>query len=167
MTNRFSRVCLEEALRFANKRKTFGKTLIQHPVIRWKIAEMARLTEATHAWLEQITYQMNTMGKMEASLKLGGHTALLKVQCTKVFEYCAREAAQVFGGLGYTRGGQGEKVERLNREVRAMAVPGGSEEIMLDLGVRQASKLAQMAKMLSQNMSEASGDTGAKGKAKL
>jgi len=166
MTNRFSRVCLEESLKFATKRKTFGKTLVQHPVIRWKIAEMARMIEATHAWLEWCTYQMNTMGKMEANLKLGGHTALLKVQCTKVFEYCAREGAQIFGGLGYTRGGQGEKVERLNREVRAMAVPGGSEEVMLDLGVRQTTKLAQMAKMLSNSMSEASGDTTA-AKAKL
>merc|ERR1719265_2899886 len=113
---------------------------------------MARAVEATHAWLEQITFQMNTMGKMEAALKLGGHTALLKVQCTKVFEYCAREAAQVFGGLGYTRGGQGEKVERLSREVRAMAVPGGSEEIMIDLGIRQTTKLAEMAKALMEQM---------------
>merc|ERR1712048_10884 len=128
---------------------TFGKTLVQHPVIRWKIAEMARLVEATHHWLEFVTYQLNTMTKLEANVKLGGQTALLKVQCTKVFEYCAREAAQIFGGLSYTRGGQGEKVERLNREVRAMAVPGGSEEIMLDLGVKQTTKLAEMAKMLS------------------
>mmetsp|Transcript_66954 Transcript_66954/g.151243 ORF Transcript_66954/g.151243 Transcript_66954/m.151243 type:complete len:453 (-) Transcript_66954:121-1479(-) len=158
MTNRFSRVCLEESVKFANKRKTFGKTLIQHPVIRWKVAEMARLVEATHHWLEWVTYQMNTMGKVEANLKLGGHTALLKVQCTKVFEYCAREAAQIFGGLSYTRGGQGEKVERLSREVRAMAVPGGSEEIMLDLGVRQTSKLAEMARMLASNMADAAGD---------
>jgi alkylation response protein AidB-like acyl-CoA dehydrogenase len=152
MTNRFSRVCLEEALKFAGKRKTFGKTLMEHPVIRWKLAEMARLIEATHAWLEHVTYQMQTMTKLEATYKLGGSTALLKVQCTKVFEYCAREAAQVFGGLGYTRGGQGEKVERLSREVRAMAVPGGSEEIMLDLGVRQTTKLAEMAKALMEQM---------------
>merc|ERR1719281_391111 len=164
MTNRFSRVCLEESLKFASKRKTFGKTLTQHPVIRWKIAEMARMIEASHAWLEWVTYQMNTMGKMEANLKLGGHTALLKVQCTKVFEYCAREAAQIFGGLAYTRGGQGEKVERLNREVRAMAVPGGSEEVMLDLGVRQTTKLSEMAKMLAESMAEASGDESAKSK---
>merc|ERR1719313_669544 len=106
------------------------------------------------------------MKHMEADLKLGGTTALAKVQCTKTFEYCAREACQIFGGLSYSRGGQGEKVERLNREVRAMAIPGGSEEIMLDLGVRQTSKLAQMAKMLSQNMSETSGDKPA-AKAKL
>merc|ERR1719329_765900 len=139
---------MEEALKFAGKRKTFGKTLMEHPVIRWKLAEMVRQIESTHSWIESITYQMNTMKKLEAAYKLGGQTALLKVQCTKVFEYCAREAAQIFGGLSYTRGGQGEKVERLSREVRAMAVPGGSEEVMLDLGIRQTLKLAQQGKAL-------------------
>merc|ERR1712190_535511 len=127
---------------------------------------MARLIESTHAWLESLTYQLQTMHHGEASVKLGGQTALLKVQCTKVFEYCSREACQIFGGLSYTRGGQGEKVERLSREVRAMAIPGGSEEIMLDLGVRQTSKLAQMAKMLSQSAKDTSGD-GVDAKAKL
>lgn len=57
MTNRFSRVCMEEALRFANKRKTFGKTLVEHPVIRWKLAEMIRQIEATHHWIEGIASQ--------------------------------------------------------------------------------------------------------------
>jgi alkylation response protein AidB-like acyl-CoA dehydrogenase len=50
-------------------------------------------------------------------MRLGGDTALLKVQATKTFEYCAREAAQIFGGASYVRGGKGEKVERLYREV--------------------------------------------------
>jgi len=136
-------------------------------VIRWKLAEMARQVESTQAWLENLTYQMQTMHHMEATMKLGGSTALLKVQCTKVFEYCSREACQIFGSLSYTRGGQGEKVERLSREVRAMAIPGGSEEIMLDLGVRQTSKLAKMAKMLSDNMAEASGDNADAAKSKL
>ena len=68
--------------------------------------------------------------------------ALLKAHGSFTFEFCAREAAQIFGGLAYTRGGQGEKVERLYREVRAYAIPAGSEEIMLDLGVRQAIKAA-------------------------
>jgi alkylation response protein AidB-like acyl-CoA dehydrogenase len=154
MTNRFSRVCMEEALKFANKRKTFGKKLIQHDVIRWKLAEMARSIEATHAWLENITYQLQTMHHMEATMKLGGATALLKVQCTKVFEYCAREAAQIFGGLAYSRGGQAEKVERLNREVRAMAVPGGSEEVMLDLGIRQSKKIAEMAQTFLESQAQ-------------
>ena len=40
--NRFSRVCYEDAMKFAHKRKTFGKRLIDHPVIRNKLAHMAR-----------------------------------------------------------------------------------------------------------------------------
>jgi len=138
---RFARVCYEEAFKYAHKRKTFGKFLIEHPVIRMKLANMARLVEATYAWLESVTYQLSVMTKQESALRLGGPIALLKAQTTTTFEYCAREAAQIFGGLSYTRGGQGEKVERLYREVRAYAIPGGSEEIMLDLGMRQATKV--------------------------
>lgn len=137
---RFSRVCLEEAMRYAFKRETFGKPLIEHPVIRLKLAHMARQVESTHAWLESITYQLSTMTHEESVLRLAGPLALLKAQATTTFEFCAREAAQIFGGLAYTRGGQGEKVERLYREVRAYAIPAGSEEIMLDLGIRQAMK---------------------------
>jgi len=50
--------------------------------------------------------------------------------------------------LSYTRGGQAEKVERLSREVRAYSIPGGSEEIMLDLGVRQAMKQYELSAKL-------------------
>jgi len=137
---RLSRVCLEESLKYAQKRETFGKKLIEHPVIRLKLAHMARQVEATQNWLELVTFQLTTLNKEEQNQRLGGPIALLKAQCTQTFEYCAREAAQIFGGLAYTRGGQGEKVERLYREVRAYAIPGGSEEIMLDLGIRQALK---------------------------
>lgn len=58
----------------------------------------------------------------------------MKVQCSKTAEFCAREALQVLGGSGYTRG---TKVERIYREVRAFAIPGGSEEIMLNLAASQ------------------------------
>jgi alkylation response protein AidB-like acyl-CoA dehydrogenase len=105
---------------------------------------MARQIEATHAWMEALIYQTKVMPADQQPLRLGGPIALLKAQSTQVFEFCAREAAQIFGGLSYTRGGQGEKVERLYREVRAYAIPGGSEEIMLELGIRQSVKVAQM-----------------------
>ncbi|KAI8976006.1 acyl-CoA dehydrogenase/oxidase [Pilobolus umbonatus] len=139
--NRFARVCVEEALKYANKRKTFGKKLIDHPVIRNKFAHMIRKVEATHAWMEALTYQATKMPVELLPVRLGGPIALCKAQATQTFEYCAREAAQIYGGLAYTRGGQAEKVERLYREVRAYAIPGGSEEIMLDLGVRQSMKV--------------------------
>ncbi|UZO21678.1 uncharacterized protein OCT59_014065 [Rhizophagus irregularis] len=141
--NRLARVCYEEAMKYANKRKTFGKKLVEHDVIRNKLAHMARQIEATHAWMESLIYQTCRMSETEAMARLGGPIALLKAQTTQTLEYCAREAAQIFGGLAYTRGGQGEKVERLYREVRAYAIPGGSEEIMLDLGIRQSLKVAK------------------------
>eukprot|EP00455_Lapot_gusevi_P041975 TRINITY_DN492_c0_g1_i2.p2 TRINITY_DN492_c0_g1~~TRINITY_DN492_c0_g1_i2.p2 ORF type:complete len:445 (+),score=194.37 TRINITY_DN492_c0_g1_i2:104-1438(+) len=137
---RFARVCLEEAMQHAQRRQTFGKKLIDHPVIRNKLAHMARQVESTQAYLESIAFQMTRMSKREAMIKLGGPIALLKAQSTQTFELCAREAAQILGGIAYTRGGLGEKVERLYREVRAFAIPGGSEEIMLDLGIRQSIK---------------------------
>jgi len=139
---RFARVCVEEAMKYANKRETFGKKLIEHPVIRFKLAQMVARVEATYNWVENVTYQLTTMSHEESMKKLAGPIALLKGQATQTFEYCAREAAQIFGGLAYTRGGQGEKVERLYREVRAYAIPAGSEEIMFDLGIRQTMKSA-------------------------
>ncbi|EPS30614.1 hypothetical protein PDE_05566 [Penicillium oxalicum 114-2] len=141
---RFARVCYEESMKYAHKRRTFGKKLIDHPVIRMKLAHMARQIEATYNWLENIIFQCQCMEETEAMLKLGGAIAGLKAQSTQVFEFCAREASQIFGGLSYSRGGQGGKIERLYRDVRAYAIPGGSEEIMLDLSMRQSLRVHQM-----------------------
>ncbi|PNY24870.1 Acyl-CoA dehydrogenase [Tolypocladium capitatum] len=140
---RFSRCCYEESVKYANKRRTFGKKLMEHPVIRMKLAHMARQIEASYNWLESLVYQCEKMGETEAMLRLGGPIASLKAQSTLTFEFCAREASQIFGGLSYSRGGQGGKVERLYRDVRAYAIPGGSEEIMLDLSIRQSLRVAK------------------------
>jgi len=135
---RLARVCYEESFIYANKRKTFGKKLIDSGVIRAKLGNMIRLIESVQSWLEMITYQLNNMSHIEASQKLGGNMALLKVQVSQVLEYCAREASQIFGGLGYTMDGQGSEVERIYRDTRGIAILGGSEEIMLDFALRQA-----------------------------
>jgi len=144
---RLSRVLYEESFKYALKRKTFGVRLVDHQMIRGKFADMLRQIEATQAWAELVTYQMTTMDKKQQNQILGGAIALLKTQSTKTLEYCAREAAQIFGGASYVRGGVGEKVERLYREVRAYSIPGGSEEIMMDFGVRQAVKQASQSKL--------------------
>ena len=144
MANRYSRVLLEESVKYGRQRRTFGRRLLDHQVLRHKIADMAGRVEAVHALLEQIAYQMKAR---VPDSRIGGITALAKVQATTTMEFCAREAAQIFGGNSYTRGGVGEKVERLYREVRAYAIPGGSEEILLDLGVRQNVRKAMGAKL--------------------
>ncbi len=124
----FARVCLEEAANWANERQTFGKRLADHQVIRHKLAEMKRKINATQAYIQQCSYQIN-MDKADA-----GDIAMLKVQCSQTLEFCAREAMQILGGIGYMRG---SKVERIYREVRVQAIGGGSEEIMRDLASRQ------------------------------
>ncbi|KAG7106668.1 Acyl-CoA dehydrogenase apdG like protein [Verticillium longisporum] len=156
---RFSRVCYSESVSYASKRRTFGKKLIEHPVIRLKLAHMARQIEASYNWLENLMFQCQKMGETEAMLKLGGAIAGLKAQSTVTFEFCAREASQIFGGLSYSRGGQGGKVERLYRDVRAYAIPGGSEEIMLDLSIRQSMRVNKALGMKLQHDEAAHGQT--------
>lgn len=130
-----SRVCYQEAFHYANRRKTFGKLLIEHGVIRDKLGNMARQIEATQTWIEYLAYQMIKMPKTIQDARLGGALALCKLQCSRTFEFCAREASQIMGGIAYTRGGQGGRVEALYRQVRGMAIPGGSEEIMVSIKI--------------------------------
>ena len=104
-------------------------------MIQHKLSEMGMRVEATHALLEQVAYMMKA--GVEAKL-MGGQVALLKVFATRTLEFCAREAAQILGGASYTRSGKGAVVERIYREARALAIYGGSEEILLGLAARQA-----------------------------
>lgn len=83
--------------------------------------------------MNELVYQIKMMPKQQQLLRLGGPTALLKAQATKTFEFCAREASQIFGGLSYTRSGKAERVERLYRDVRVWAIGGGSEEVSFTL----------------------------------
>lgn len=145
MCIRFCRVCYEESFRYAAKRKTFGKPLLESPIIRAKLGTMSRQIEGADAWLHLLTYQMTRLSHEEQNQKLSGPIALLKCHITMLFEQCAREAIQIFGGLGYTRGnGQGGVVERLFRDVKGFALGGGSEEILLDYGMRQAMKYSKL-----------------------
>ncbi|HBD11125.1 MAG TPA: acyl-CoA dehydrogenase [Porticoccaceae bacterium] len=128
MANGLAMVCMDEAVAWARERKTFGKTLMSHQVIRHKIAEMAKRILSTQSLLEKTAWQMDQGVVPVVEL------SLLKVQATETMEYCAREAVQIFGGMGFMRG---NKVERIYREVRVYAIGGGSEEIMRDLAARQ------------------------------
>jgi len=71
---------------------------------------------------------------------MGGPCALLKVQGSATFEFCAREASQIFGGSSIVKEGRGKIVERMYRCVRSCAIPGGSEEILRDLAIRTSDK---------------------------
>ncbi len=123
-----SRVCLEDAIIWAQERKTFGKRLADHQVIKHKFAEMKQRINATQSYLNNVSRRIQLGDENAADI------ALLKVQSSQTMEFCAREAMQILGGVGYIRG---NRVERIYREVRVNAIGGGSEEIMRDLAARQ------------------------------
>ncbi|KAF3765363.1 acyl-CoA dehydrogenase NM domain-like protein [Cryphonectria parasitica EP155] len=137
---RCSRVCLEDSIQYALSRQTFGKVLVEHAVIRYKFANMSREVEALQSWLESLIYQLHSLSPAEAEFLLAGTTAQIKAHAGIVLQHVAGDAIQIMGGIGLTRGGRGERVERIWRDVKALTVPGGSEEIMLDLAVRRAVK---------------------------
>ena len=137
---RQARVALSAAFEYCLKREAFGKTLMDQPVVRHRLAKAGAELESMSAWVEQFLYQMCHMTKADADVELGGLTALAKAKAGMVLNECAQCAVLLFGGNGYTRTGQGEIAERIYREVPGARIPGGSEDVMLDLAVRQLVK---------------------------
>ena len=163
---RQARVALASAFQYVMQREAFGKTLVEQPVVRHRLAKAGALLESQWAWVESFVYQMTNLTKTEADIELGGLTALAKAQAGMVLDECARCAVLLFGGNGLTTTGKGELVERkssvriiqrnptnvvlgIYRDAPTARVPGGSEDVMLDLAVRQLVKNYQFkAKML-------------------
>ncbi len=123
-----AKCCLEESIRYAQERETFGRPLIGHQAIRHKIADMSSKVDAMEAYINQVCWLI------EDGQRIAGDIAKLKLFCSKEHEYVANEAMQIFGGAAYLRG---NPVERIYRETKVMSIGGGSQEIMRDLAMRQ------------------------------
>ena len=122
------KAALEDSISWAKERETFGKPLIKHQVIRHKIADMSAKVDAVESYMNMICWNMEQGATPIAELSKA------KFFSTKALEFVASEAMQIMGGAGYLRG---NRIECIYREVKVMAIGGGSEEIMRDLAVRQ------------------------------
>lgn len=111
-STRQARVALSSAFQYVMQREAFGKTLIEQPVVRHRLAKAGALLESQWAWIESFVYQMTKLSKKEADVELGGLTALAKAQTGIVLDECARCAVLLFGGNGLTTTGKGEIAER-------------------------------------------------------
>jgi len=145
------RVALHDAFAWALKREAFGQTLVAQPVVRHKFGNMGRKVESLQAWTEQLIFELEHLSDAEGARLLGGATALLKVQSGLVAKYVAEECMKIMGGLGLTKTGQGARVESFYRAVPSFVVPGGSEDVLIDLGVREALKLHGLADKASKS----------------
>jgi alkylation response protein AidB-like acyl-CoA dehydrogenase len=135
-----SRRIIEECFLWANQREVFGRKLIEQPVIRMHMGDIISDYSAAYTLYERITAQYITTSPHERNEKLGGPTALLKFRCTRMSTNVADKAVQIFGGRAVTKTGMGKNVSRFQKSYKLASVYGGSEEIMADLGMRQALK---------------------------
>jgi len=129
----FAQACYDEALDWARQRQAFGSALVEKPVIRHKLVDMQMRIASTNAWLDAVT-ALADEGQLEADPQCVAQVCMLKNHATQAMQFCADQAVQILGGMGFMRG---TKSERIYREVKVMMIGGGAEEIMKDLAARQ------------------------------
>ncbi|MES2361708.1 MAG: acyl-CoA dehydrogenase family protein [Pseudomonadota bacterium] len=155
----FSHACYDEALSWARQRKTFGSPLVGHQAIRHKLVDMQMRIQSTAAWLEVLAARADAgdagapppgrpkaeqpprgaashaqQGSVGANSDWVAQVCVLKNHATQTMQFCADQAVQILGGMGFMRG---TVSERIYREVKVMMIGGGAEEIMKDLAARQ------------------------------
>ncbi len=127
----FSLACYDEALAWARQRKTFGTTLVGHQAVRHKLVDMQMRIHSTAAWVEPLAARADAG---DASPDWVAQVCVLKNHATQTMQFCADQAVQILGGMGFMRG---TVSERIYREVKVMMIGGGAEDIMKDLAARQ------------------------------
>ncbi len=115
-----AQAALEEAIRYAKERQTFGAPLVDHQAIQWMVADAATQIQTARmmvyyaAWLKGEGRPFTT----EASMA--------KLNATEMAELVCRNAIQILGGYGYSRD---YPVERIYRDARLMTIGEGTSEV--------------------------------------
>lgn len=144
--NRFARICVEESFRFAMKRQTFGKALIDHDIVKSLLAKCSSRVEQQHAWLESVYFQFQSMNREQADARLGDICCGVKAQSSEIFEECASASTHIFGGNSMDSTSIGRRVEPMVDAVKSYTVPAGSTKIMELQMAKLAVKYAQETK---------------------
>ncbi len=115
-----ARRAFELGISYAQQRETFGKKLIDHQAILFRIGDMASKVEAAHQ-----------MMVMAAKLKDSGKRNDVEAGMAKYLaaEYCAdvvEQAFRIHGGYGYSKE---YEIERLYREAPMLLIGEGTAEI--------------------------------------
>jgi butyryl-CoA dehydrogenase len=111
---------LDLSVQQAKTRKTFGRPIADHQAIQWKIADMSSRIEAARllTWRAAVLKSRGERASYECSMA--------KLMASETANFCAYEAVQIFGGYGYSRE---YEVERLYRDARITTLYEGTSEI--------------------------------------
>jgi butyryl-CoA dehydrogenase len=115
-----ARAALEDALDYAQHRRTMGKAIIQHQAIAFKLADMATEIDAARLLTLRAAYLK------DHKQPFGKEAAMAKLFASDVANRAAREAIQIFGGNGYVTE---FPVERHFRDAKITEIYEGTSEI--------------------------------------
>lgn len=123
-----AKAALDEAVRYAQLRKTFGKPICEHQAIQLKLGEMATRVEAARLLVEQAAqaYDRGQRCDMEAGMA--------KYFASEAAVENALEAMRIFGGYGYSKE---YPIERLYRDAPLMCIGEGTNEMQRIIIARQ------------------------------
>ncbi|HPF41811.1 MAG TPA: acyl-CoA dehydrogenase family protein [Phycisphaerae bacterium] len=115
-----AQACLDRSVDYAKARNQFGKAIADYQAIQWKIADMATRIAVSRALLYKGCWlKMN-----------GAHSlhipAMAKVAASETASFCANQAIQIFGGMGYCRESE---VERFLRDAKITEIYEGTSEM--------------------------------------
>jgi butyryl-CoA dehydrogenase len=115
-----ARAAYEAALSYARQRKTFGKPIIEHQALAFRLADMATKITAARA-LTHAAARARDAG--EPSLELA---SMAKLFASEMAEEVCSDAIQIHGGYGYLAD---FPVERIYRDVRLCKIYEGTSDI--------------------------------------
>ncbi|MBL9013598.1 MAG: acyl-CoA dehydrogenase [Myxococcales bacterium] len=115
-----ARAALEDALAYAQQRRTFGKPIAQHQAIQFKLADMATEVDAARLLTLRAAYLK------DQKQPYGKEAAMAKLYASDIANKAAREAIQIFGGNGYVTE---FPVERHFRDAKITEIYEGTSEI--------------------------------------
>ena len=120
---------LDHAVAYAKERETFGRSIIQHQGVGFKLADMAMRTEAARQLLYKTCslFEEQPKDMSRISPQLVRMSAMSKCLCSDVAMWVATEAVQVLGGYGYVKE---FPVERMMRDAKITQIYEGTNEIM-------------------------------------
>lgn len=116
-----ARAALEEALRYAIERPSFGIPIASHQGIQFLLADAATEIDAAH-WLV-----MHAAWRKSRGLPFTREAAQAKLFASEAAERVCRNAIQVLGSYGYS---SEYPVERFYRDARLMTIGEGTSEIL-------------------------------------
>ena len=110
----------ELALNYSKERKAFGKEIMQHQAIQFKLADMATRIEASRLLCLRAAWEKDQ--QMDFALS----SSMAKVYASETAMWTATEAVQVHGGYGYVKE---YHVERLMRDAKITQIYEGTSEV--------------------------------------